>query len=252
MNTVTINRYFAAEKSWTPPADSGVKVIARLRNKAPLAVERKLGEGRVVAMLTKASPVVTSLGSWNNWGRDNPSYVVALLEMQSYLSGSRHPDTSRLVGTPLAVPVDVARYMPQVKFAMPREAGGAIDRPSTPCRRRRAIDAVLAETDASGIYQAQLTGTDGSQHVEHFAFNVTPEEGDLHKLDGEQLAAVLDGVALRFHQARATSTTTRSNWPASISARACCTCCWSCCSASNFWPTCAVTIPPAKEGAMPR
>ena len=92
-----------------------------------------------------------------------------------------------------------------------------------PRRRPTGHRAVLADTDTSGIYQAQLTGTDGSQRVERFAFNVTPEEGDLKRLDAEQLAGQLQGSSLRVSPARATSTTTRSNWPASISARACCT-----------------------------
>ncbi len=224
LNTVTVSRYFAAQKDWNPAPDSSTRVIARLRNKAPFAVEHKFGEGHVVAVLTKASPLETSLGSWNNWGRDNPSYVVAMLEMQSYLSSSRHPDTSRLVGTPLDVPVDEAKFLPQVRFVLPRDAGGgtltvdattttnpaqapvthppaANDTATAPVEPRADHNAVLADTDASGIYQAQLTGTDGSQRIERFAFNVVSEEGDLHKLDAEQLASRLEGVRYEFHQA---------------------------------------------------
>ena len=200
LNTVVVSRYFAAEKDWNPAPESSTQVIARLRNKAPLAVEHKFGDGRVVAFLTKASPLETSLGSWNNWGRDNPSYVVAMLEMQSYLSASRHPDTSRVVGTPLDVPLDVAKFMPQVRFTLPKESGGgtlAVDAAVAGAGH----SAVLADTDVSGIYQAQLTATDASQRVERFAFNVMSEEGDLHKLDAEQLASRLDGVHYEFHQA---------------------------------------------------
>src|SRR5690606_12262736 len=77
LSAVTINLYFAAEKNWLPEPDSGTRIIAQLRNKAPLVVERQFGEGRVVAFLTKASPLETELGSWNNWARGNPSFVVA-------------------------------------------------------------------------------------------------------------------------------------------------------------------------------
>ncbi|MBI3839881.1 MAG: BatA domain-containing protein [Planctomycetia bacterium] len=200
LNTVAISRYFAAQKDWAPSSESSTRVIARLRNKAPFAVEHKFGEGRVVAILTKASPLETSLGSWNNWGRDNPSYVVAMLEMQSYLSLSRHPDATRLVGTPLDVPVDVAQYLPQVRFLMPREAGGgsvAVDAGTSTAGHV----ATLSDTDTSGIYQAQLTGTDATQRVERFAFNIDPDEGDLHQFNGEQLASQLDGIRYQFHQA---------------------------------------------------
>ena len=127
LGAVTINRYFAAEKNWPPEPDSATRVIARLRNKAPLAVEQQFGEGRVVAFLTKASPLETALGSWNNWGRDNPSYVVAMLELQSYLSAPRHPDTTS-PGRHAAGRAGSTRrsIVPQVRFVMPRELGGAL------------------------------------------------------------------------------------------------------------------------------
>jgi hypothetical protein len=199
LSTVVVNRYFAAPANWAPPADSSTRVIARLRNKAPLAVERRFGDGRVVAFLTKASPLETSLGSWNNWGRNNPSYVVALLEMQSYLATTRHPDTSRLVGTPLEVPLDVREYLPQVRFVMPRESGGgalSVDATATPAGHR----AVLADTDVSGIYQAQLTTTTGAQRIEKFALNVVPDEGDLARVNSNELATALGDVRYEYHR----------------------------------------------------
>ncbi len=91
LSTVVVERYFAAQKNWTAPADSETQVIARLRNRAPLAVEKRFGEGRVVAFLTKAAPVETPQGSWNNWGRNNPSYVVAMLELEAYLAAAGTP-----------------------------------------------------------------------------------------------------------------------------------------------------------------
>jgi hypothetical protein len=201
LGTVIVNRYFAAEKNWAPDPDSATRVIARLRNKAPLVVEHQFGSGRVVVVLTKASPAETTLGAWNNWGRNNPSYVVALLEMQSYLSASRHPDMGRLVGAPLEVDLDVARYVPQVRFIMPPQALGAASVAVDATDAAGAHRAVLLDTGTSGVYQAQLTGTDGAQRVERFAYNVTPEEGNLKKLDGPQLAKALDGIRFEFHQA---------------------------------------------------
>ncbi len=230
LNTVTINRYFAAEKNWLPEPDSSTRVIARLRNKAPLVVERQYGEGRVVAFLTKASPLQTELGSWNNWARGNPSFVVAMLELQSYLAEGRHPDTTRQVGSPLSLPVDTTQFMPQVRFVMPRELGGAslsVDAAppvrNTPPAPDAASDAagksllpsrlrnignttervaVLNETDASGIYEARLTKIGGAELVERFAVNVVPDEGDLKKLNASALAGQLDGVRYEYHEAQ--------------------------------------------------
>lgn len=200
LSSVVVHRYFATEKDWTAPDDSPLRVIARLRNKAPLVVESKFGAGRVVALLTKASPAETSLGSWNNWGRDNPSYVVAMLELQSYLSAPRHPDTSRLVGTPLEVKIDTAKVLPQVRFLLPVSAGGgslSVDASAT----TDGHVAMLTDTDSSGIYQVQLTLTDGSQRDERFAYNVASDEGNLKHLASPQLAGQLEGVRYAFHRA---------------------------------------------------
>ncbi|MCH8316532.1 MAG: hypothetical protein IIA64_11205, partial [Planctomycetes bacterium] len=142
----------------------------------------------------------TSLGSWKNWARDNASFIVAMHELQSYLSAARHPDTSRRVGTPLVVPLDVPRYLPQVRFVMPRELGGAslsVDAAVS----ESGYSATLSDTDTSGIYQAHMTLTDGSQQVERFAFNVAADEGNLKKLTSTQLAGRLDGVRYEYHEA---------------------------------------------------
>lgn len=229
LGAVTINRYFAAEKNWLPEPDSSTRIIAHLRNKAPLAVEKQFGEGRVVAFLTKASPLETELGSWNNWARGNPSFVVAMLELQSYLSAPKYPDASRLVGVPLAVPVDTALFTPQVRFMMPRQLGGAtltVDATSpastqndkdtnasdakapskAPAKAPEPANAervaVLNETDASGIYEARLVKLDGSEVTERFALNVAAEEGDLRKMSAEALAGELQGIRYEYYDAQ--------------------------------------------------
>ena len=73
IGTVLVERYFAAVKNWKPADESATEVIARLRNGAPLAVEGRYGDGRVVAFLTKAGAGETPQGAWNNWGRTIPA-----------------------------------------------------------------------------------------------------------------------------------------------------------------------------------
>ncbi len=110
LQTVAVERYFAVPEGWRPPPDSTVRVAARLRNGAPLVVERSFGKGRVMAFLTTAAP------AWNNWAR-NPSFVVVVQDLQAYLS--QRPgdeEQSRLVGSPLELRLDPAVYQPQVRF----------------------------------------------------------------------------------------------------------------------------------------
>jgi hypothetical protein len=202
INTVLVERYFAAQKNWTPPVDSATQVIARLRNGAPLAVEHRFGEGRVVAVLTKAGPGETPQGSWNNWGRNNPSYVVAMLEMQAYLAEPRHADRLRLVGNPLTVEMPLAEFQPQVRFVLPPDQGGgtlSVDADAGSSE----LTAVLADTWTSGVYEAQLTERNtGKLDARRFAVNVDPAEGRLERLDGPQLADRLQGITYRYQQAK--------------------------------------------------
>jgi len=200
INSVNVERYFATPRDWTPPASAATQVIARLRNGAPLAVEKRMGAGRVVAVLTKASPVQTPVGTWNNWGAGNPSYVVTLLEMQAYLAQGRHPEPARLVGDAIEVKFGPGEYLPKVRFTIPRPKRTetlAIDGTST----RSAVVARLSSADASGFYQVELTKPSGEVDLRQMAVNVTPEEGDLRTVDGQGLASRLKGLRYQFHRA---------------------------------------------------
>jgi hypothetical protein len=201
INSVTIQRYFTTPKDWNPPADSTTKIIARLRNGAPLAVEKSFGDGRVFAFLTKASPVDAGDGSWNNWGRNNPSYVVALLELQAYLASARQHDETRLVGTPLRLQYTGAQYKPEVRFLTPGEksSGGLLVDASS---SKGDFVAELPAADSTGVYSAQLMATNGEVETRRYAFNVFPDEGDLQTIEAEQLASRLSGVRYEYHQAK--------------------------------------------------
>jgi hypothetical protein len=190
---VTVERYFSLAKGWKPAADAAVQVLARLRNGAPLVVERKFGEGRVVALLSTAAP------QWNNWGR-NPSFVVALLELQSYLAGQGGHDQSRLVGTPIKLDLDAARYEPRVRLLAPglgETSAVTVDAAAA----GQGLSATLPQTETSGIYEIQLSTTDNMEESRLFAFNVDADEGDLATVDREHLAATLPNVRYEYRTA---------------------------------------------------
>jgi len=193
--TVLVERYFRVPDGWKPKEDSTTRVIARLRNGAPLAVERNFGRGRVVALLTSAAPV------WNNWAR-NPSFVVAMQDLQAYLS-RRPAEVSRQVGSPLELKLDASRYQPQVRFVTPTESTtptGTID--AVPAAGG-LLTATLTDTDTSGIYEARLVRTDGKPELRRWAINVDASEGDLKAVSSEHLASRLHGVVYDFEQASA-------------------------------------------------
>lgn len=204
ISSVMIQRYVTSAKNWSPDPDSTTKVIAKLRNGAPLAVEKSFGDGRVVAILTKAGPEETLVGSWNNWGRNNPSYVVAMLELQAYLASGKRQDASRLIGTPLQVDFLADQFKPQVRFTLPGETIGGLSIDASPVKNfPQRWAATLAATNVSGVYDANLTAlADGALSVRRWAYNVDPAEGDLKLLDGQQLANRLSGVNFQYFSAK--------------------------------------------------
>lgn len=191
LQTVSVQRYFSAPEGWHPPADSTVRVAATLRNGSPLVVERGFGKGRVMAFLTTASP------SWNNWAL-NPSFVVVMQDLQAYLSERHSAGESRLVGSPLQLRLDPKNYQSAVRFLSPEDGASSAE-------AARGADGMLTAsffaTDQSGFYEAQLMRVNNAVENCCYAMNVDPVEGDLARLDGEQLATRLEGVKYRFEQA---------------------------------------------------
>jgi len=182
LSTVLVERYFAAAPGWRPPTGPAARthVLAWLRNGAPLVVERSFGKGRVVAFLTTAAP------KWNNWAR-NPSFVVAMQDLQAYLTGRPGASASRRVGAPLAVPFPAAEYQRQGRFVTPMDdAAPTVDAMSTPDGQWLAA---FPQTDRSGFYEARLTNKiTGKTESRRWAVNVDAAEGDLRALFGEELA----------------------------------------------------------------
>ncbi len=227
LRTVSVERYFAAPKDWRPPPDSTVRVAASLRNGAPLVVERSFGKGRVMAFLTTAAP------AWNNWAR-NPSFVVAMQDLQAYLA-QKTVDTSRQVGDPLEVDLDPAAYQPQVRFTPPETGAGqstVVNAARTPQGR---LTAALADTNASGFYEVQLTRSDGKLETRLYAVNVDPTEGNLAALDAQQLAAACKASSASTSRPPR-SIRPRANRAGTISPTRSSTGCSCCCWASRSWP----------------
>ena len=203
---ITVEQYLRPPLNWKPEPDSNVQVAASLRNGMPLVVERKFGDGRVVAFLTTVEP------GWNNWGND-PSFVVVALKLQSYLAASRRAFDSRPVGTPIVVQLEVDKFRQDMQFIAPGETPETrtvIERAATRAQSDSPVMAAAiglgmvdgeVQTDRSGIYEAWPVTTSGQADVRRFALNVDPEEGDLKIAESKNLLAALDPVKAEFRPA---------------------------------------------------
>ncbi|MEE9603186.1 MAG: hypothetical protein V3V75_07770, partial [Thermoguttaceae bacterium] len=197
ISTVNIEHYFAVRNDWHPSPASTVKVIANLRNGAPLALENTFGRGRVVTFLTTLGP------AWNNWGRNNPSFVVAMLDMQTFLCRRPREDISRQVGQPIKLRLDPAKYEPRVSFTTPGDGGSPTGGTDAVLDDGGLLAATLGKTDVAGVYRAKLTRTNGAAETRFYASNVEAEEGNTAALDGPKLAQRLQGLDYRYEQAAA-------------------------------------------------
>ena len=188
VSLVNITYYMAVKPKWTPPEDSTVKVVARLRNDVPLIIEQQFGKGRVMTFLTSAG------SSWNNWPVDNPSYPVVVQELQSYLAGI--DSETRTVGTEIEMKLDAAQFKNHISLLKPTTGGGMTEITS---EAQHTTDGLLVkfprnEVAQSGVYTVKLLKTDDAMVNQSYAYNVDVGEGNLGKVKPDQLVSRLEGV----------------------------------------------------------
>jgi hypothetical protein len=205
---VRVDRYRKLADGWKLDPANPVEIIARLRDKSPLVIEKKFGAGTVLQFTTSCGP------AWNDWAK-NPSFVVVALKMQSYLAKANRLDDPRLVGTPLELELESAKYRSDVAFVAPGEKPGLrqkFDRQaiaaeagattiSASLARRPGEANGEADTARRGVYEAWPISTKGEIELRRWAFNVDPEEGDLTGLESTELLGKLDPVKVNYHQA---------------------------------------------------
>jgi len=194
LDAVRVQRFWAIERDHDLAAAGGRRLLS-VRTGQPLAVERRLGAGTAVAVLTSAAP------TWNNWARGNPSWVVVALELESYLARGRRRADTVTVGGDVSVRLAVGTDAPDVEFVVPPE-GTVVRRTARPDGPRGAV-ARLPATEAAGIYEARWRRLDGTAAGRRIAVNVSPDEGRLERAGRERLAEALAGIPFRYDRGEA-------------------------------------------------
>lgn len=195
LDAVRVDRYVAMQRGWEPPPGTGLRRMLSLRNGAPLMVERSFGAGTVAAVLSTAAP------SWNNWSRGNPSWVVVMLELESWLAAGRRRAAALEVGAPVRVTLDPAVDGLEVDFLVPPD--GTVVHQAARADAAGRMEASLPTTDAAGTYAVRWRRTDGVEREKLVAVNVDPDEGRLARIGKPGLDAVLAGVPFSYENAAA-------------------------------------------------
>lgn len=202
---VVISTFYTAKPGWKPPAGSAAKILATLRDKAktPWIVEQPFGAGRVMLFNTTAAPL------WNNWARGQgggPSFVVTMLMLHAYIAAPMRADESLLVGAPLSVEVPLETFQQEAEFIVPQAAPisrkpvaakGAVKKHGEGQAETLQLSmgpnqddgkTGYANTDREGIYEIWAAKKSGEFEVQRFALNVDPDEGQLARVSGGDLA----------------------------------------------------------------
>jgi hypothetical protein len=182
VNLMKVSRYFDTPREAS--LANGARVIATLRNKAPLFIEHNYGKGRVVTCLTSCG------STWNNWPRIPPGFVSLQLELAKYVARGERQLDQRTVGEPIRFALDASTYSPRVEIRPPGTArigmtlglgpgNGATEAPPGGASSNPRFEDEFRDTDAPGIYSVLLKRSDNSDEIRRYAYNVSESESAL-------------------------------------------------------------------------
>ncbi|MBM3998877.1 MAG: hypothetical protein FJ297_04925 [Planctomycetes bacterium] len=197
---IHVDRYFAPPPDWRPSGTSTAQVIASLRNRDPLMIERPFGDGRVIATLSTYAPI------WNDLAL-GPNALLAL-QLQAYLAQGRRRFETRRVGSPVRVEWNLDAFRPDVKFVLPGTSGmpkRTLDRRLEPIEGGSKIGRATVgaspdpqgfpgETERAGVMESWASGLAGATEIRRFALNVDPLESDPTLADMRKLIGDLNPV----------------------------------------------------------
>lgn len=193
LDTVGVDRYMAVDRLFQAPKGTGLRRLLSLRNKAFFAVEKPFGEGMGVAFLSTAAP------TWNNWARNNPSWVVVMLELERHLARLRREHTTIFVGQPIAIKLQQGIDQVDVNFILPPDE--RIMQEVASINQNGNLEAVMKDTFDPGTYKARWQTVSGEQRELVKAVNINPIEGNLERVSTSELPNALPGIPFSYDRA---------------------------------------------------
>jgi hypothetical protein len=197
LQVAKVNFYYALDPQWSPPANGDVKVIAKLRNGAPLSVEKKLGKGRVIMQLLKLSPKEDATKRvWSNWAV-NPVFPVFANELVGYLSAARRRYEVHRNDEPVQITVPEGAYQPEVRVRAPVVSQNEAT-VGAPAAKDGVVTIAAPGTPHSGVYEFELKTRDGKTESRYAAVTVPAGEGRLKFISRDELADRLPGIDYQY------------------------------------------------------
>lgn len=180
-----------------PSLAKEVEVLATLRNRQPLFLSHRLGQGRIVTCLTSAGPLLSPEGlPWTNWanGPASFSFAVFQLELAKSLVRTDRKLNAISTGQPISLRLNQADYESEIELISPDDQVERILATPTVTQESDTmptLDVIIQDTDLPGVYEASLLTTEQTRERRLFAANVPDEEGDLQLMESAQLLNAL-------------------------------------------------------------
>ena len=193
LDAVGVDRYMAVDRSFQAPTGTGLRRLLSLRNKAFFAVEKPFGEGMGVAFLSTAAP------TWNNWARNNPSWVVVMLELERHLARLQREQDAVLVGQPITITLQQGIDQVDVDFILPPDERAVQEVASIDQNGNLATS--MKDTYEPGTYKARWQTVSGVRRELVTAVNINPIEGNLERVSLSELPDSLPGIPFLYDRA---------------------------------------------------
>jgi len=168
-------------RSWiefAPPPNENTQRILSLDRNAPLLLEKKLGQGRVIACATTAN------AEWTNLPLQ-PFFVPLMQRLTTYLATEGSAPAWQLVGTTLHLPLEKAEL--GAEFTL-RDPTGQMQT----LKSQQEGDKVFVQSPPiaqPGIFVLQRVG---SEKTSYLAFNTDNNESDLKALPNDQIKKIAE------------------------------------------------------------
>lgn len=196
-----VDRYLQPTQDWDVSQVEGADIIGVLRSGDPFAVERTVGDGRVVFFTSTLST------AWNDLAR-GPN-VLYLLNLHAHLSSGRRKGTDQIVGDPIEIKLDSETFQTGITFITPGEEDRRfqLDREARAKEGEELVvaelggDNGLRETGRSGVYDAIVKPLEGAPEIRRFAINIDTVESDLTTADSRDVTTALSPARVQWRYA---------------------------------------------------
>lgn len=163
---------------FAPPSSEKVQRILSLDRNVPLLIEKKHGQGRVIAAATTAN------AEWSNLPLQ-PFFVPLMQRLTTYLATEGSAPAWQLVGASIRLPLEKSQL--GTEFSL-RDPTGQVQT----LKATKEGDSVILQSPAiaqPGIFQLQRVGADKPVLL---AFNTDNTESDLKPLPADQIKKIAD------------------------------------------------------------